>query len=83
VVPRGPCIARFLDAYGLDDRAGLLATVRRRQEVVKATIESWAAAGDPVFAGLRREGRVADIDNDIAYLERSHHEWEPLVHAGV
>jgi thiamine kinase-like enzyme len=79
VTSRGPRVARFLDAYGLDDRADILTLVRRRQEVVRATIESWAAAGDPVFTGLRREGRVADIDNDIAYAERSQHEWERFV----
>ena len=37
------------------------------QEVVRATIDTWAAAGDPVFASLRQEGRVTDIDNDNAY----------------
>jgi hypothetical protein len=79
VRPRGPRIARFLDAYGLDERADILAVVRRRQEVVRTTIATWAAAGDPVFAGLRREGRLADIDNDIAYVERSRHEWEPFL----
>lgn len=76
VTTRGPRIAQFLDAYGLDDRTDILAVVRRRQEVVRATIETWAAAGDAAFAALRREGRVADINNDIAYVERSHHEWE-------
>jgi hypothetical protein len=78
VVPRGPRIARFLDAYGLDDRAGILPMVRRRQEVVRRTIETWAA-GDPVFAGLLREGRVTDINNDIAYAERSRREWESFL----
>jgi hypothetical protein len=71
VVPRGPRIARFLDAYGLDDRAGILEVMRHRQDVVRATI-----AGDPVFAGLRREGRVAEIEGDIAYAERSHRKWQ-------
>jgi hypothetical protein len=79
VTPRGPRIAEFLDAYGLDDRACILDVVRRRQEVVRATIEAWAAAGDPVFARLRRTGRVAEIRDNIRYAERSHDEWEPFL----
>jgi hypothetical protein len=44
------------------------------------TIKTWAAAGDPVFATLQQEGRVTGIDHDIAYAERSQHEWEPYLH---
>jgi hypothetical protein len=80
VRPRGPRIARFLDAYGLEDRADILTTLRRRQHVIRTTIKTWAAAGDPVFAALQREDRITSIDNDIAYAERSHHEWEPFLH---
>jgi hypothetical protein len=75
VTPRGPRIARFLDAYGLADRTGIRAMVRRRQEVVRETIETWAAAGDPVFTVLRREGRVAQIEDDIRYGDRSRADW--------
>jgi hypothetical protein len=75
VAPRGPRTARFLDAYGLADRSDILAVVRRRQEVVRDTIETWAAAGDPVFAGLRREGRVAQIQADIRYGDCTRAEW--------
>ena len=78
-MPRGPRIARFLDAYGLDDRDGILTVVRQRQEVVRETIATWADAGDPVFAAMRREGRVTDIENDIAYVKCSHDQWEPFL----
>jgi hypothetical protein len=79
VAPRGPRIARFLDAYGLDERGGILAVVRRRQDVIRETVETWAAAGDPVFAGLLREGRVAQTRVDIRYGERSREEWEAFL----
>jgi hypothetical protein len=78
VTPRGPRIARFLDAYGLDDRADILPMLQQRQAVIRTTIETWAAR-DPVFAGLRQEGRVAEIKNDIAYAERSQDAWEPFL----
>lgn len=79
VVPRGPRIARFLDAYGLDDRADVLSVVRRRQEVVRATVETWAAEGDPAFTALRREGRVAETTANIEYVDRMREEWEPFL----
>jgi hypothetical protein len=70
ITPRGPRLAQFLDAYGLKDRSGILATALRSQAVVATTIEAWAAASDPVFAGLRHEGRVAKIRGDMRYVER-------------
>jgi hypothetical protein len=79
VTPRGPRIALFLKAYGLDDRSHLLATLRRRQEAVRSMVETWAAAGDPVFARLFAEGHPVGTANDIAYAERSRDEWEPYV----
>jgi hypothetical protein len=85
VVPRGPRIARLLDAYGLDGldgRDGILRVVRERQAVVRATVlEDPALAGlrRPALAGLRREGRVAEIENDMGYAERCRREWQRLL----
>jgi hypothetical protein len=80
VLPRGPRIARFLDSYGLSDRADILQVLRQRQEVVHTTISTWAAAGDPAFIGLRQEGRLTDIKNDIAYAESYRSEWQRFLH---
>ncbi|TDV57691.1 phosphotransferase family enzyme [Actinophytocola oryzae] len=77
--PRGPRIARFLDAYGLDDRADILAVLHRRQQVIRDTIQTWAEEGDPAFVGLRREGRLAEIDDDITYARRKHREWKAFL----
>ncbi|MBL7259702.1 phosphotransferase [Paractinoplanes lichenicola] len=71
VVPRGPRIARFLDAYGLTEREHVLATVRRRQESTRTAIET-----DPSLAELRREGRAVEIGRDIAYGADRRSEWE-------
>lgn len=74
VRPRGPRIRLFLDAYGLSG-AGMLDVVRRRQEVTRATIEAWAAAGDEAFVDLLEEGRLNEIDANLSYLARSASGW--------
>jgi hypothetical protein len=71
VTPRGPRIARFLDAYGLDRRDDLFDVVLRRMEVTRTTIETWADGGDPAYIRLRREGRLTEITENIRYVEQS------------
>jgi hypothetical protein len=77
--PRGPRIARFLDAYGLDDRRDLLSILRQRQEAIHATIAHRADQGDPVYVNLRREGRLDHIAGDMDYAARSRDEWMPYL----
>jgi hypothetical protein len=47
--------------------------------VVQATIETWADASDPAFVGLLAEGRTTEISENIAYLECSIDDWEPVL----
>ena len=69
----------FLDAYGLDDRSAVLATMRTRLIHVGRFIESEARLGD---AGMQR---LVDInvptimfENDVRYLDEH---WATLERA--
>jgi hypothetical protein len=75
IVARGPRIARFLDAYGLDRREDLFDMVLRRMDVTRTTIQSWADAGSLDYIRLRREGRLSEISENIRYVEQSYREW--------
>ena len=70
IVPRGPRIARFLEAYGLEPGDDLFDTVLRRMDVTRVTIQTWADAGNPDYVRLRDEGRVGEIGENIRYVER-------------
>ena len=61
---------RVLDAYGLDDRSGLFATVERRQRVLYDTLEAWAAAGDPASGAMWRGGHGDGLLRDLSYLRQ-------------
>jgi hypothetical protein len=76
VVPRGPRIAAFLDAYGLDRPDDLFDTVLHRMDVTRHTISTWADAGIAGYVGLRREGRLTEITDNMRYVERSSRTWE-------
>ncbi|MEV6851632.1 phosphotransferase [Actinoplanes sp. NPDC051411] len=76
IAARGPRIARFLDAYGLDRPEDLFDVVLRRMDVTRRTIEAWADAGNPGYIRLRREGRLTEITGNMRYVERSHRDWK-------
>ena len=80
VRPRGPRIALFLDAYGLQDRGYLLDVPRRRKLAIRDTIARKAEEGDPAYQQLRAEGRLAEITANIHYAGRSHDEWAHFLH---
>jgi hypothetical protein len=82
IVPRGPRIARFLEAYGLEPGEDLFETVLRRMEVMRMTIRSWADAGNPDYLRLRNEGRLAEIGANIRYVERSQQQWRAWLKPG-
>ena len=58
----------FCDAYGLEDRSSLLATIRLRNNFVARFIEERARAGEPGFVTLARWNTPALMDNDLAFL---------------
>lgn len=73
--PRGRRIRLFCDAYGLENRAGLLDVVRRRQQAVPDSVQAWAAEGHEGFARMWAEGMQGPLD-DIAYLDEQRDAWE-------
>ena len=66
----------FCDAYGLEDRRGLLDLIERRQHVLYNSVVAWAAAGDPAFAAMCRDGHTKGILGDLAYVRRYRAEFE-------
>jgi hypothetical protein len=82
IVARGPRIARFLEAYGLEPGEDLVETVLRRMDVTRTTIRSWADAGNPDYIRLRNEGRLTEIGENIRYVERSQREWRACLKPG-
>ncbi len=77
-VEQGRRLRLFCDAYGLDDRRGMLDTIERRQQVLYDSLTAGAAAGDPGFAALVRDGHGDGVLVDMAYIRRCRAEF---VHA--
>jgi hypothetical protein len=59
----------FCDAYGLEDRSEVLATIRLRNDHVARFIEARARAGEPGFVTLASWGTSAQMDNDLVWLD--------------
>jgi Ser/Thr protein kinase RdoA (MazF antagonist) len=67
--------ARVLcDAYGLEDRAGLIELVARRIQASHDTLAARAAAGEPAWVRMWQEGHGAENEENIAYLRRNRDE---------
>lgn len=64
-------LALFCDAYGLDDRTGLLEMVVRRIEGLRDDILQRAAAGDPGVATHLAEGHVGSYTADLAWIREN------------
>lgn len=67
-------IRMFCDAYGLGRRDQLLDMVARRQRALRDSIANWAAAGEPAFVAMLRDGHANMILNDIGFVERNRNE---------
>jgi len=61
-------LALFLDAYGLDDRTGLLEMAITRIEGLRDDILRRAAAGDPGVATHLAEDHVGSYNADLAWI---------------
>jgi aminoglycoside phosphotransferase (APT) family kinase protein len=59
----------FLDAYGLEDRSEVVATMRQRMLVLSKTIRTWGKAGTPGFAALLAKGYDKLPLQDLDVLE--------------
>lgn len=79
---QGRRLGVFCDAYGLVGRGGLLGMIERRQRVLYDSVAAWAAAGDPAFVALWREGHAAAVLEDGAYLRRHRADFERGLRAG-
>jgi aminoglycoside phosphotransferase (APT) family kinase protein len=76
IQPRGPRLRLFCDAYGLEDRDGLVAMILRRQQVLYETARAWGEAGIPGWADVWRDTRGEQWLRSIRHAEREHDEWE-------
>ena len=68
-VDRPGRLRRFCDAYGLEDRAGLVDVLVERIEMICEVIVDQAAAGDPAFQRFLAEGHVAGYREDLEFIE--------------
>ncbi len=66
----------FCNAYGLEDRRGLLGVIQRRQAVLYESLRAWVEMGDPAFVAMWREGHGEGILRDLAYVRRHGTELE-------
>jgi hypothetical protein len=71
---QGRRAAVLCDAYGLEERAGLLDLVERRIRVSHDSLAAWAAAGVPTYVKLWRAGHGEGTHGNLAYLR--HHRAE-------
>lgn len=69
-------ITVFCDAYGLDDRLGLLDIVRQRQMVLFDSVRTWAAEGVPAFVRMWEEGHGDGVLRSLAWLDAHRAELE-------
>jgi hypothetical protein len=68
-VDRPGRLRRFCDAYGLDDRSGLLDMLVERVEAVCELIVDRAAEGDPAFQRMLAEGHETSYRRDLGFIE--------------
>lgn len=66
----------FCDAYGLEERGGLLDAVRRRQQALYQTAREWGKAGRPGWADVWRDTRGEQWLRSMRYLDEHREEWE-------
>ena len=69
----------LLDAYGYEGAiSDILVAVRSRISDIATSLRELAAAGDPLFARLVREGVVDGLDRAVAELPDSVESFENL-----
>ena len=68
-------LRQLADAYGLEDRSGLVKAIWTRVEANPRWIEDGAAAGEPVMVKMAVEGHADHYRAVIAHLERI---WDHL-----
>jgi len=76
LVPRGPRLRLFCDAYGLEERGDFLDLVLARQQALMDTVRLAAESGDATFLTLWRETRGEQWQRSMQYLEQNRAEWQ-------
>ena len=79
ILPRGPRLRLFLDAYGLEERAGFLELIRARQQSLYDTVRLGAEAGDEEYARIWAETRGEQWRRSMRYLDMQGTEWERAI----
>lgn len=72
----------FCDAYGLDHREALLATVCQRIRVLYDTAKSWGEAGRPGWREVWQATRGEQWLRGLSYVEANRGDWERHLIAG-
>lgn len=72
-------LALFCDAYGLDDRTGLLEMAVSRIEGLRNDILNRAAAGDPGVTTHLEEDHVGSYNADLAWIRQNAAALEPSI----
>jgi hypothetical protein len=67
--PRDRRTRMFCDAYGLDDRSGLVDRIVERQRATYTAFKDGAAAGDPAYQRLWELGAGTGILRQIEYVQ--------------
>ena len=66
----------FCDAYGLEDRSGLVNAVMARIADMADSLREGAASGDTRFQANIEAGHLAIYENDLAYLQLHSDEYQ-------
>lgn len=66
----------FCDAYGLDDRSGIVELARRRVEVLYDSVRTWGEAGLPNYKQVWADTKGRQWLGTIAFIDREREAWE-------
>jgi Phosphotransferase enzyme family len=81
-VDRPGRLRRFCDAYGLVERAGLVATILRRVQAVRDLIVGQAARGDRFFRRHLAEGHLDGYQRDLVFIQSLRESLQETLEAG-
>jgi aminoglycoside phosphotransferase (APT) family kinase protein len=77
--PRARRVALFCDAYGLDDRTGLVEAIVAVQQTAHDAIKNGAEDGNPAYQRLWELGACDGIRRQIAFVQAHRAELERAV----
>jgi hypothetical protein len=66
----------FCDAYGLEDRSGIVDLVRRRVQVLYDSVRTWGEAGVGEYAHIWADTRGRQWLGTIDFIDREREAWD-------